>query len=288
MVGVGIPFCGLAERSRRLPVSPPEEIRVGSKFKSVRRTFKILDLISRHGEGLTAKQIARELEISLSNSYYLINILLEEGYIEKDRCHGGYRLGSSIPLLHDRYFESNIVSAVEPIIDELARRIGRHVYFGLLSNGDVTVADVKCPPKNPPVEIVKGSQGASHALALGKVLLAGIEPEIVRGYVEDYGLEAFTPRTIIRSNVLEAHLRTVNSRGVAVDLEEFAENLCCVAVPVKGVTGGVEGAIGISTSARSFQTEAPLLVELAQEAAGEATALLREHVGTGPKQALSR
>jgi DNA-binding IclR family transcriptional regulator len=64
--------------------------------------------------------------------------------------------------------------------------------------------------------------------------------------------------------------------GVATDFEEFAENLCCFAAPVKGRGGKVEGAIGLSTTTRRVNSEAQQLIELVQWASSEATALLAD------------
>ncbi len=52
----------------------------------------MLDLISRR-EGATAKSLARELGVSLSTCYCLINILAEEGFVQKVAHRKGYRLG---------------------------------------------------------------------------------------------------------------------------------------------------------------------------------------------------
>ncbi len=260
-----------------------KEAQIQPKFKSTRRVFRIIDLVRERGEGLTAKQIAREIGVNLSSCYCLINILVDEGYVEKmPRC-GGYKLGPAIPLLCASYSENEIDSRIEPVIDELAQRAKTHAYFGLLSAGLVTVTQVKSPPKRPPVGIVKGLQGASHALALGKVLLASSGAEGVREYIGTYGLEAFTPRTIIHPGILETQLGRIRTLGVATDLEEFAENLCCVSAQIKGEDGKVEGAIGLSTTAQRAQSELPMLVELAQWAAEEASALLSEDGNAGAK-----
>jgi acetyl-CoA synthetase len=111
---------------------------------------------------------------------------------------------------------------------------------------------------------------------LGKVLLAGMGSEYVEGYINNHGLEAFTPRTIIRPAQLHAHLNKVRMVGVATDFEEFAQNLCCVAAPVKSQGGKVEGAVGLSTTARRIRSEGPQLIEMVQRAGGEASALLED------------
>lgn len=268
-------------KSQSQPLPLIDRARGSSPFKSTRHVFRLLDLISQQ-EGLTAKRLAQDIGVSLSTCYHLINILVDEGYLEKIAHGGGYRLGPAILLLYNRVRESNFGSKVEPVISELAQRSKRHAYFGLLAAGEVMVEQVKPPPKSPPVGIVKGFHGASHALALGKVLISGTGAEGVRDYTSNYGLEVFTPRTITQSVQLEHHLDKVRTLGYATDIEEFAENLCCVAAPIKSQDGVVKSAIGVSTTAARFCGEARYLLELVRRAAKEASLLLSEEGPSKP------
>jgi len=255
----------------------------GPKFKSVRRVFRIMDLVSQRGESLTAKELTRELGTNLSSCYYLLNILADEGYIRKI-AGGGYRIGPTIPLLNESS-RSDFDARIEPIVKELAQRAQRQAYAAVLSDGEAVVTQAKAPKKRSYVGVVQGFHGASHALALGKVLLAGAGAEFVQEYIDDHGLEAFTPRTIVRPAQLHAHLNKALMVGVATDFEEFAENLCCFAAPVKGRGGKVEGAIGLSTTARRVHGEGKQLIELVQWAAAEATALMADAACEGRSSA---
>src|SRR5215210_2440273 len=232
-----------------------------------------MDLVNRQGGKLTAREIAREIGTNLSSCYYLLNILIEEGYIEKTPCRGGYRIGPTISVLNEAS-RSDFDFRVEPVVEELALRAQRHAYAAVLSGGEVTVTQVKAPPKSSPVGVVAGFHGASHALALGKVLLASMGSEYVKGYIDDHGLEVFTPRTIVQPAQLHAHLNKVSMVGVALDFEEFAQNLCCVAAPVESERGKVEGTIGLSTTTSRIRGESRQLVEMVRWAADEASALL--------------
>ena len=253
-----------------------------SRFNTARRAFAVLNLISLR-QGITAKTLSKELGVSLSTCYCLINILVEEGYVEKIAHRKGYRLGPAVSTLHSRAHNRDVEGRVEPVVGELALRSERHAYFGLLSDGDVTVARVESPKRKPPLGVVRASCTASHALAVGKILIAATGPGGIEDYAGRHGLEAFTPRTITDVSRLKAHLTEVRRRGFATDVEEFSENLCCVAGQITDENGRVEGAIGISTTTRHFCKEADALVELVREAARDASELLdRPAAGTAP------
>jgi DNA-binding IclR family transcriptional regulator len=102
---------------------------------------------------------------------------------------------------------------------------------------------------------------------VGKVLLAGGGSLVVNRYVRRHKLQAFTHRTITDASELKAHVEQVRRRGYAADFEEFARNLCCVAVPVGATCDTLSGAVGIATTATSSADELRLLIWLARRTA---------------------
>ena len=256
---------GRHESERANGVASARELETGPKFRSVRRVFKIIDRVGGRREDLTAKQLVRKVETSLSNCYYLLHILVEKGYVERVPKNGGYRLGLAIGALKQNA-KSDLDATIQPVVAELAQRASRNVYTAVLSDGEVTVTQVVAPPDGPRVGVAPGFQGAAHALALGKVLLAAGEGSAyVDDYVEDHGLEAFTPRTITQPAFLHVQLNKARMVGLATDFEEFALNLCCVAAPVHNANGRVEGALGLSMTPRRIREEGQRhLIELVQ------------------------
>jgi DNA-binding IclR family transcriptional regulator len=252
------------------------ELAGHSTYSSTRRVFRVIDRVSRAGDRLTVKALARDLEISVSTCYHLIGILLDEGYIERLPHHAGYRLGPTIPVLFERARKSGSAAVIEPVLHHLARVADRTAYFAVSSEADdVVVTHVHSPPDSPPVGVPQGFTGPSHALALGKVLIAAGGSSTINHYIEHHELRAFTRRTITDPAKLEAHLKEVRTRGYATDFEEFAKNLYCVAVPVSDETGHISGAIGLATTAATPADDVKRLIRLARRAAQQISNELR-------------
>ena len=234
---------------------------------STRRVLRILDAVGRAGAGLSAKRLAGDLGVSLSTCYQLLNILLEEGYIEKIAGHRGYRLGPAVALLVHGNGVDEVALVAEPVVRELSRRSSRAACFAVLADGEVTITQVECPPDAPPVGIARGLRGAGHALGVGKVLIAGTGIRGISRYTRTHRLEPFTRQTITDAAQLEAHLKDVRRTKLATDLEEFATNLFDIGVPVEPSRGVIVGAIGLFTTARRSSSEVGALVELARRGA---------------------
>lgn len=264
---------GSTDASRREPAGH-------SAYSSTRRVFRIIDRVSQAGDRLTVKALAQDLGISVSTCYHLIGILVDEGYIEKLHHRAGYRLGPTIPVLFERSRKSGGTAVIEPVLHDLARIADRSAYFAVRSDADdVVVTHVYSPPDGPPVGVPQGFTGPSHALALGKVLIAAGGSATINRYIEQRELRAFTPRTITDPAKLEAHLKEVRTRGYATDFEEFAKNLYCVAVPVTDAIGQVSGAIGLATTAATPTDDLKRMIRLARRAAQQVSSQLR---GTSP------
>jgi DNA-binding IclR family transcriptional regulator len=114
-------------------------------------------------------------------------------------------------------------------------------------------------PKSARMYTPIGRRAPAHATALGKAILAFRR-----------GLVACTPNTITEPAALREELRRTRGRGYAVDQEEFIQGIRCVAVPVRGESGKIEGALSVSGSVFQVRPEdTEQLAGLLQDAAYE-------------------
>ncbi len=90
-----------------------------------------------------------------------------------------------------------------------------------------------------------GKRFPLHCTAMGKILLAGMQPG-ERRKILARRLAAFTPHTITEPAGLERELREVRRCGFALDQQEITRGIMCVAAPVRNGEGRTVGAISVA------------------------------------------
>lgn len=117
-----------------------------------------------------------------------------------------------------------------------------------------------------------GYRGNAHAMALGKVLLAYLPPHNLRQYLATQTLLACTPATITDAAQLQAQLYTVRHAGYAVDIEELAVELCCIAAPIIDSMGQIQAAMALSVPRSRYDRAADRFITAVTDAAQQASA----------------
>ena len=73
------------------------------KLKSLDRALRLLDILSKTRDPLSAAQISKTLGVKRTASYAMLNTLVEHAYLEKDPVTDNYRIGSRLFELGQRY-----------------------------------------------------------------------------------------------------------------------------------------------------------------------------------------
>jgi DNA-binding IclR family transcriptional regulator len=94
-----------------------------------------------------------------------------------------------------------------------------------------------------------------HALAVGKIYLAHMDPEKRRKVLDKIGLPAVTEHTIIRMDNLEEELLRVRKNGYAFEDQELRKGVRRVGAPIYDYQNNLAGCIGIAATVFSFELE---------------------------------
>ena len=254
-------------------------------LSTARAVLRVLALLMERPAGVRADEVAKVLGKSTSTAYYLLTSLCDEGFAVHE-SQGVYRPAQGLEQLTGEQEQSpSLHDGLEGAVDELFSRTRKRSYLGLVKPGRIEIV------------AVRGRQGvrrmpglgseirdSAHALAMGKVVLSLLEPAGFGRYVAR-GLKAFTPHTITSPEVLSDELERVRRDGFAVDREEFDEEFCCIAAPIRDDNGRFVAALGLSITPHVFDVEradlAATVIDVAQAAAPAASQRAEGHERPG-------
>jgi acetyl-CoA synthetase len=239
-------------------------------LSTARAALQVEWLLAARPDGVRAEEIAEALGKSVSTAYNLLASLCQEG-VAAHHAGGVYRLSPAFremvgtgasapppPELHD----------LAAVVRGLLARTHKRSYVGVMRHGELHIGyerGLQGMPKLPGLDA--RIRDNAHALALGKVALSLARPEVIERYMDSPGLRRFTAQTITDPGVLRAELAQIRARGWAVDREEFDEDFCCIAAPVRAPGGRSLAVIGISMTRRAFDDEHETLVETVADVA---------------------
>lgn len=229
------------------PSIPTREYRVQSV---ARAAFMLLE-IARSNDGLTPREVSEALGIHQQTTYHLLHTLTSVGLLSrrKDR----YILGLRCATIGEAF--NRHLSAPEylgPAVREIAARTGETAQAVGWHGGEIVALSIARGAF--PVQAAESSYGtaeAAHARASGKLMLALASPAVRAEYLERNPLHPRTAKTIVDPQQFEEELALIREQGYAVDIEEFWEGLCCMAVPLD--LGLSDVCFGISAPTARFE-----------------------------------
>lgn len=210
------------------------------------RTVRVLQAIA-GAEKPHLAEVARRAGLNEATALRYLTTLAGLGLVEKvDGRH--YRLGWEIFRLGQRARLDYVPrDAIRPVMEELVTEYNETVNFAFHKDDSVVLIEVV--EGNRAVKKVSdvGQVDPWHASALGKALLSTMTDEAWRALVGEEPLHRFTPHTLTRIDELAREVEQARSDGFAVDHEEAAEDLTCIAAAVPGPQPGpAQYAVSIS------------------------------------------
>lgn len=243
---------------------PAEPTLIGS----VQRALHLLEAVGASDRPVSAKSLARALDLALPTTYHLLRTLVHEGYLRK--LEDGYVLGDQVGTLRQGNTLQAVLGRMRPILRGLRDQMRAAAYLALYQDGEIRLLDVVDGPAVPRVDLWVGLHESGHATAFGKCILSVMDKPGRDEYLSRHRLADLTPHTITDPRILERRLG--QPHDYVDDREEYQLGTVCVAAPIR-VPGGVLGAVAISVSARRYPTMAAGSVEVIRTARRATTAL---------------
>ena len=217
------------------------------KIGSLEKALRILEKIA-ESPGRNLAEISRSLNAPRAGVFRHLKALEALGYVTTSNDSKRYVLGPRLIYLGvAARGQMRLADIAHPVMVALRDEFNETVNLGVLARGEVIHVEVV--PSTHPVKMAVqvGEWTYCHCSGLGKVLLAWSEPDVVSEAIRERGLPALTDRTVRTAPELAAALEVVRSAGFAIDDEESAIGLRCVAAAIKDATGRVVAGISLSS-----------------------------------------
>lgn len=183
-------------------------------------------LAALNGAGATLSEIARAIERSKSTVFNLLGTLEEEGLVFRDPATRRYHLGARlVPLGAAAAREARPLAAAVARARDIAAAEGVSVAVAQVVGGTgAQVVESATPAAGLHVGITVGDSFGVFDGAIGKSLLAGMEPGQCERLVRAGTPRAHTDRTLTEPDALLADVAQVRARGWAASVGELNEN----------------------------------------------------------------
>jgi IclR family KDG regulon transcriptional repressor len=270
----------MAVRAKSRPGADEHDRAADGRVKSADRVMSVLDLVAASGS-LSFTAIVERLGLPKSSAHALLRTMEDRDYLTLDPQAREYRLGSRIwELAQAHHGIEDLRSVIKPLMDGVMERTGETVQLARLEGTDAVYLELSESPHAMKLTSRVGARLPAHASAIGKSLLASLEPDEARRRLAAVDLPRLTPRTIADPDELLAELERVRRQGYSVDNEEFATGLRCIAMPVRDATGRAIGAMSVSMPTPRYSRAA---AANARRALADAVATAAESLGRWPE-----
>lgn len=211
---------------------------------SVRYALRVLESIAAHRDGVTETRLSQETGLPPGHLAHLLAMLRRENYAEQLE-DGSYVVGESLALLgsggdRDRALNERL----QRTLDELRDELGAAIYLCHYRDGELQLTGTADSPTAPAINEWVDLRSALHATAVGKCMLGQLDHDGRMDHLSRHRAARLTSRTITDSRVLLDTLDRQAPTVPVLDLQEYAVNTVCAAVPV--TAGSSVGSLGLS------------------------------------------
>jgi IclR family KDG regulon transcriptional repressor len=221
--------------------------RARGGVQSIGRAFAIIEEIARNRDGIGLAELSKRVGLHNSTAFHLVKTLVGLGYVRQLKDSKRYRIGRPLfALAASALDEVEMTSLAAPVLDELARATGESAHFSVPMGDAVVVLARTSGPGAFQLTDRVGVVRPAHCTALGKIMLAALEPAQFAHYLRHAELKPNTAKSITSPERLAREIAEVRRTGLAIDDGEFDPEVRCVAVPVRDFSARTIGAIGIS------------------------------------------
>lgn len=210
---------------------------------------RALDLLAHLSavDGATLTELARRANMPASSVYRTLSTFEKHGVVENDEAEQRWFIGAEAFRLGATFLRrTNLPERAGPVLRALVDETGETANLGIEREGQVVFLRQVETHQMIRAFFPPGTVSSLHASGIGKAILAFLPERRLEAVLRRLNLHQFTDKTLTSPQALRAEIGATRTRGFAVDDEERASGMRCVAAPIRNMLG--EAVAGISVS----------------------------------------
>lgn len=237
--------------------------------QSLVRALSIINCLADADEGATLTDIAQLVGLSASTTHRLLTTLEQERYVHFDPERRLWSVGVQAFVAGSAFTKTrNLTAIARPHMRLLMEKTGETINLAREDQGQaVYLAQIECRQMMRAFAR-PGARVPLHCSSVGKALLAAMSKSELAQILHRNRLPRLTGKTIGTAAALRQDLGQIRERGYAIDDEEHAIGLRCVAALVFDEHSDALAAISVSGPvARIAEERVVLLGNLVKQTA---------------------
>lgn len=200
----------------------------------IKKAIEILRLLVKEYQPLGVTEIAKELAISKSTAYGILQSFQEEGVVTKDSSTKKYTIGKEMMRLSKMVFKGqDLISIARPFLERLAELVDETVLLGVREYDAVKVIDVIEAKKDLKISSPIGTKLPMTAGAVGKIFLSAMSNDDVAAYLREKGLPHYTESSITDVDAFIEEIEKTRKLGYSLDIGEYLKGIRAIATMIR-------------------------------------------------------
>lgn len=224
--------------------SPAEE---GQTSSGIERALQVIFAVAEaKGPDVGVSELARSLGLSKAVVHRVVRTLVAANFFSFDERTRRYRLGpGAVSVGLAAMAQMEVPRIAQPHLERLVASTRETATLSVRYGTQRMYLTQVLSPQEIHMSVQLGRLYPLYAGASSKAILAAMEPDEIRDYLDSQPLTPLTPITIQDPDRLVEELEVIRNRGYAVSLGERQQGAASVAAPVFEATGRVYGSISI-------------------------------------------
>jgi len=223
--------------------------------QSLERGLAVIRAFGAEHPQLRLSDVARATGLTRAAARRFLLTLVRLGYVRQDGTN--FSLRPRVLELGYAYLSAlSLPEVAQPHMESLVADVNESSSIAVLDDLEIVYVARVPTRRIMTITIAVGTRLPAYATSMGRVLLAGLDPDALAERLERIELERLTSTTVPDRAALRERIEAVREAGWATVDQELEQGVRSAAVPIRDSTGSVVAALNVSVHATRMTMQA--------------------------------